>query len=214
MISQNVANVIQNRHTRFVTLTVRHTNEGLKELLIKLLTGFKRLRRSNVWLESVKGGAAFLEVKVVSGWHPHLHMIVEGTWIDQKRLSREWLRITKDSSIVDVREVKDVGKVAHYVAKYASKPLHNSVVNNNARLIEAIVTLKGTKTIITFGSWRRLKLTEKNSDEVWETVATLKQLLEREKQGDHVAVEILNALRSQIECRRERQEEEESAESG
>lgn len=214
IVSQNAANELMRKQTRFITLTVRHHDEDLKALLIKLLTSFKKLRRTNVWLDSVKGGAAFLEVKVVNGWHPHLHIIVEGCWIDKKQLSREWLRITTDSSIIDVREVKDVGKVAHYVAKYASKPLDRSVINNHARLVEAIVTLRGTKTIITFGTWRKVKLTEKNSDEVWETVATLKQLLEREKEGDHVASEIMNALRSQIQCRRERQGQEESDESG
>ena len=162
----------------------------------------------------MNGGAAFLEVKKVNGWHPHLHVIVQGNWMDHKELSKAWLKATGDSSIVDIRFVKDSLKTAHYVAKYASKPLDQSVILNPKNLTEAITTLRGRKLITTFGTWRKEKLTAHESDEVWETVASLQQLVEREQMGDHEATEILNALRSQIQWRKEEEQRQESARDG
>lgn len=213
-IANNVVKVLENKPHRLITLTVRHRAEPLEELMTKLEDSFKKLRRSRVWRTSVNGGAAFLEVKKVNGWHPHLHIIVQGNWMDHKALSEAWLKATGDSSIVDIRFVRDTLKTSSYVAKYASKPLDTSVVLNRTSLVESIHALKGRKLITTFGTWRKVKLTDKESDEVWETVASLKELVEREQMGDHDATEILSALRSQIECRKERQQQKESEEDG
>lgn len=213
-IANNVVNVLRNKPHRFITLTVRHTTESLEELMTKLEESFKKVRRSRTWRTSVNGGAAFVEIKKVNGWHPHLHVIVQGNWMDHKELSKAWLKATGDSSIVDIRFVKDSLKTAHYVAKYASKPLDQSVILNPKNLTEAITTLRGRKLITTFGTWKKEKLTAHESDEVWETVASLEQLVEREQMGDHEATEILDALRSQIQWRKHEEQRQESARDG
>lgn len=41
------------------------------------------------------------------GWHPHVHMVaLANDWIDREALSKEWLEVTGDSYIVDVRRIK------------------------------------------------------------------------------------------------------------
>lgn len=213
-IGHNVVNALENRPHRFITLTVKHGREPLQELTDHLEESFKKLRRSSLWRTSVLGGAAFLEVKYVNGWHPHLHIIVQGNWMDHKELCKAWLKATTTSSIVHIELIKDTLNTASYVTKYASKPIDTSVILNHDHLIEAILTLRGRKLMTTFGTWRKIKLTEKVSDEVWETVASLKELVEREQMGDHDATEILNALRSQIQWQKEEQERQESARDG
>lgn len=42
-----------------------------------------------------------------TGWHPHVHMMAFLTdWIDHDRLRAEWLELTGDSSIVDIRLIR------------------------------------------------------------------------------------------------------------
>ena len=213
-ISHNVVNAMNGQVHRFLTLTVKHTNEPLGQLLDKLQRGFGKLRKSKLWRTTTTGGAAFVEVKKANGWHPHIHAIMQGNWIDAKELSREWLRATGDSSIVKLKMIRDPQKVAYYVAKYASKPLDTTVVNDTDALQEALTTLRGRKMIMTFGTWRTRSLTTSETDEVWETVGTLQQMMDLENQGDPGAIEIMNALRRTIECRRNENAEAESVPDG
>lgn len=63
-------------------------------------------------------------------WHPHIHMLVLlDSYIDQKALSAEWLAITGDSFIVDIRKIKakaasgglDICSAMLEVCKYSLK---------------------------------------------------------------------------------------------
>lgn len=206
VIAANVVQRVEKKPHRFITLTVRHGTEDLKVLLTKLLDGFKKLRRSSVWRSAVAGGCAFLEVKKVNGWHPHLHLIVQGNWMDHKEVSKTWLQCTGDSSIVDIKLIREVEKTAAYVTKYASKPLDRSVTFNQKDLIEAMVVLKGVKLLTTFGSWRGEALCESASDEVWETVCGLSTLMERAHAGEQEALSILTMLRSAMLWRKAEEE--------
>ncbi|QNN25052.1 protein rep [Planctomycetales bacterium ZRK34] len=64
-------------------------------------------------LSRVAGGVFAIEIKRGSGskqWHPHLHAVVlcEAP-LDQERLQSEWRRITRDSFMVDVRDLYSLG---------------------------------------------------------------------------------------------------------
>jgi len=193
-IARNLLKKIEDRPHRFITLTVRHGEERLEDLINKLMRSFKELRRTKLWKKKVDGGAAFLEIKRGNGWHPHLHLVCVGDYIDHAELRREWLRITKDSSIVDIRLIREPRKTASYVAKYASKPLSPSVINDPAALREAIRTLPGRKLLWTFGEWRGWRVHEDSDPTVWMTVGTLNDVLELAKAGDKNAREIIDLL--------------------
>jgi ribosomal protein L37AE/L43A len=66
-----------------------------------------------------RGGMYSLEFGESGNFHAHI--LVLGSYVDQKRLSKEWLRITKDSDIVDVRKVWSMATSLDYVSKYCSK---------------------------------------------------------------------------------------------
>ena len=101
----------------FVTLTVKN-GDDLKERFYHLKDSFKTLqtarrkwlKRGNGHNELCKAHGIVFAYEITNngkGWHPHLHMILlVDDWIDKDKLSEQWLSITGDSYIVDVRRVK------------------------------------------------------------------------------------------------------------
>jgi hypothetical protein len=184
---------------RFITLTLRHSNAPLKEQIDKLYASFKTLKATKLWKESQNGGAAMLEVKwdeKTRKWHPHLHVVSEGSFIRQSSLSREWHKITGDSFIVDVRRLKDNKETAQYIAKYVAKGTSAAVWQDRDAAQEWIGASKGVRSCNTFGSWRGYRLTattETASD--WRPIASLKTIYQHARAGQEWAMGVLLALR-------------------
>jgi hypothetical protein len=166
---------------RFITLTLKHSPTPLTDQLKRLHRDFAELRRRAAWKEHVNGGAAFVEVKVGSRdglWHPHLHLLCEGTFWRQKDISALWHRVTGDSSIVDVREVDDLEKAGHYCVKYVTKPADASVYQDPSKLQEMMLAMKGSRLCLSFGTWRGFKLTEIPDDgREWVNVRSVERII-------------------------------------
>lgn len=188
---------LNGRQCRMVTLTVKSGGLTLERGINKLYEAFKALRRNEVWKNSVTGGVAFLEIKWSADknhWHPHLHCLVEGKYINKQDLSNAWHRITGDSYIVHLTLVKHESSAQRYITKYASKPLNTSFSGIPERLDEAISTLKGVRMSMTFASWRGLKLTPPPLEEAWIRVASLDEVLRAAANNEAWAIDICNAL--------------------
>ena len=171
---------------RFVTLTLRHRRAPLAEVLRRLRECFALLRRRKWWLEHVRGGVAILEVKLSKHglWHPHLHIITEGKFMPQQELAAQWLAVTGDSSVVDVRAI-DAGpngahQIGKYVTKYVTKPCSSDIESDPALLDEFILALKGQRQYDRFGTWRKVDLDadDPTSPNDWETVGGLDSLID------------------------------------
>lgn len=199
VVSANIAKACDGKQLRFVTFTLRSTDSPLSESIDRLLESFGRLRRNPVYRKSMTGGVYLLEITLGSAsglWHPHLHVLVEGSYIPIKPLQDAWLSITGDSYIVDIRALRDSKAAAGYVAKYAGKALSSNVVNDPARLKEAILALKGRRVFSCFGSWVHLNLSKHpESAEEWETVGTLAAILADARSGNVAACAIVRQLR-------------------
>lgn len=143
---------------RFVTLTLKHNDTPLTAQLDRLYLAFRTLRRTKFWKAAVRGGAFFLEVKVGDDnrYHPHLHILCETPWLDQRELVETWLGITGDSFICHVKPIDDPLHRAKYVTKYATKPADPSVIRNPAKLDEFLLAIKGRRLYQPFGTWRAL----------------------------------------------------------
>jgi len=166
--------------------------------LDKLYRSFRRLRSLRWWKARVQGGAAVVEVKrgADSGrWHPHLHLVVTGKYLDQKELSERWHRVTGDSYIVDVRLIHDGDAAADYLTKYLTKPASNTLYRDANSLQELIVALHGRHQILTFGTWRGWRLTETTTETKWQDMMTLRELLSLAEAGDPQALQILATLK-------------------
>jgi hypothetical protein len=196
-IALNVVDHLAGREARFITLTLHSTTENVKSLLRKISIDFARLRSRALWRRTQVGGVAFIEVKWVPGlsrWNVHLHILSQGRYIPQGKLTKLWKQITRTSIIVDVRFAGDASHVSRYITKYASKPLDPSVLHEPDRLDEAIVAFKGKRLCTTYGSWRGVQLTDSPSESAWETVDTLSNLINAGLQGDSEAIRILNLI--------------------
>lgn len=197
IIAGNVVQLIQHKQIRFLTLTIKTTNEPLTQSLDKLYRSFQLLRRRAIWTRGVDGGVAFLELNWSARserWHPHLHCLLEGRWIDQKRLASTWHAITGDSWIIDIRRPANNDTVARYVTKYASKPFNSTYIFEPALLDQAVFALHNRKLAVTFGSWRGLILTSTPDTGAWEHVAPLADVIQRAANGNQACQAILAAL--------------------
>jgi hypothetical protein len=210
LIARNLLTKLQERYhlpnlrapaanLRFLTLTLRHTDQPLREQMDRLFASWGKLRNRKEIKPRLTGGIAFFEIKVSSRdnrWHPHLHILCEGDYLAHDVLRRLWLEITGDSSIVDIRRIRTVIEAGSYVAKYAAKGVDHSVWRSPDRLHEAMLAFRGRRTFNTFGTFTRLGLSKPPEDDVgWEPVAPLHRLLSDAARGVAEAIQILRSLK-------------------
>lgn len=192
----SVADVLSDwNRVRFVTLTLRHSDTPLSDQIDRLYRSFKELRRRPFWKGAVIGSAAFCEVKISERdglWHPHLHVLCVGSWMDRFELSREWHSVTGDSTIVKIEQAKSQAGVAFYVTKYVTKPLDNSVFADPNKLDEAIVAMRGRRLVNGAGLLKGI-CARADDDGIpdWHNIGRLETLLEDAAGGDTVAQKIL-----------------------
>jgi Replication protein/Transposase zinc-binding domain len=197
LIARNITEQLQGRSVRFVTFTLRHSRTALRDQIDRLYRSFAALRRRAPWRAHVEGGAAFFEGKISERdglWHPHLHVLVEGTFFDQRDIAREWHAVTGDSSIVDIRSLGNDGGAAKYIAKYVAKPAHEGVYSQPDKLQELMVALRGRRLCLAFGTWRGWQILKPKKDpRKWRAIAPLADLAQRAAAGEPEAARFLDA---------------------
>jgi hypothetical protein len=195
---------VQGGQARFITISLKHRDVPLKDQIRRLRNCFNRFKRTKFWKAHVYGGVAILEVKrekkgwreradgtkyQTSGlWHPHLHMITTGTWMDQREASRKWLKITGDSDRFDIRVVDREESAAHYVSKYVTKSCNAEVVNNPEWLAELVDAMHRSRTYNVFGSWVGVNRDEElDTATDWKPITTVHDLLAARDRGEEWA---------------------------
>lgn len=141
---------------RMITLTVKN-GPDLGERVKHLEHSFKKLKQRAIWKENVQGGLRVLEVtKDKNGnWHPHYHLVVLSKWVGHSDLVDAWEKITKDSKVCDIREVKgDDIAVACELFKYTLKDVNLELADRDM----VALLLKGKRLVVTLGSeYKRLE---------------------------------------------------------
>lgn len=166
IIKENLARFIEEKCVRFLTFTLHQNGkERLEQMLNRLRRSLTLLYRRDDWKSHVSGWCTFIEIKRSSRhkqWHVHAHVLAEGSFWEQRDLSREWHACTGDSFIVDIRAVTDPKGGAFYAAKYASKPCNVGDLESDEQLQEAIKCVGHRRLYSIGGSWKgKLKLREK-----------------------------------------------------
>lgn len=146
---------------RFLTLTLRNNESDLKTQVSFLQQSFARLRSRAYWKKNVTGGIWFLQVKrgKNSGcWHPHLHILIDGNYLEKGRLSALWELVTYGSPIIDIRRVHDAESAASYVARYTARPaaLADMPIDDRMEVIESLFKKRLSGT---FGTGKTVTLT-------------------------------------------------------
>ncbi len=164
------------RYHKFCTFTLKHTDDTLPAQIDKLYKSFQKLKKSKFFKKHVDCGVWFFQIKrskQTMQWHPHLHCIVTGRWIPYNDMRAAWLKITKDSSVVDIRPVKDPDGCANEVARYAASPANLST-NDAIDYFEIWEAMHGRRIC---GKWKmgdRVNLTLPKADDhdSWENIGT------------------------------------------
>ncbi len=180
---------------RFITLTLKHSDAKLSVQLERLVSCFKSLRKHPDVASRLQGGAWFIEVKLSKDkhrWHPHLHVIAAGSFIDARLLSKAWLQVTGDSYITDIRAIGDARRRAQYVTKYATKPLANEVTLVPAKLDEFVVAIKGRRLYQCFGTWSKAVVRDTAAPRHLERLGRLDTLLADAIAGDVQAMVLIH----------------------
>lgn len=196
-IAETVLQAVADRRCRFVTLTIRSQNLPLDVMLDRLYKSFRRLRHVQYIAERLTGGCAFLEVTwngETRRWHPHLHLVAEGKFIEQRLLSDAWVKATGDSPVVDIRAIRDHRKIAQYITKYVSKGIDTNTIRDSDALCEAIRALHGRRLVLAFGTWARMKFVRTEALAEWERVIDLDTLLSQLRSDPHAQPDVLTRL--------------------
>ena len=114
-------------HPKFLTLTLKSQMLS-RELLFRIRKSFRALLRRKDWSEKYhcKGGFYVLELGTLKDtglWNIHIHAVIDSDYIPQDWISVEWLKITGDSMIVDIRQVRSYRYAVWYLQKYVAKPI-------------------------------------------------------------------------------------------
>lgn len=187
-------------NTKFITLTLKHTDDPLRVQFGRLYQCFINLRRRGLFTRKVDGGVWFFQITKHSEsgqWHPHLHCLLDADFILHKTLSSVWRSITGDSMVVDIRSVHNLDKAADYVARYATSPGELKKLVHNDRL-ELHEVLHGRRICGTWGTGRTIRLRPPVADDLdkWHHVGSWLVVSQAEK--SHVAASmILKAWQTQ-----------------
>lgn len=204
---------------RFVTLTLRSSDDPLDKQFRRWMQAFTALRRirlcnlkrrklRNWWESYVVGGCYFLEATLndqTGRWHVHAHLLIEGGFLPHAELKACWRLATGDSDVVDVRSLSGVDDVAAELSKYAAKGAGAKLAAAGGKLAEWIIGTKGLRFCSTFGTWRGFRLAQP-VDEFepgrWVNLGREDDIRAKAHAGDAWARGILSALEQQTDPNR------------
>lgn len=184
-----------------VTFTVKngsHLHERFNTLHFSMKRYLQKrrdyLKNKGPFVEACKAAGAVWSYEFKRGknsglWHPHIHAI----WLcetppDQEQLSKDWLQVTSDSHIVDVRPINTqddaVGgflEVFKYAVKFADLPLADNW--------EGFRVLNGRRLVASFGEFRGIKEPVDLADELLAEDLPFIEILLRYRPGVGYTVE-------------------------
>lgn len=166
-----------------LTVTVKN-GDNLEERYHHIKNSFRKLQKHR--RDYIDRGVGFSEFCKLEGavfsyeithsedkkWHPHIHAVVLlNEYIDVKKFSKEWEKITGDSYIVDIRKITKktmngkstaisdaMCEVFKYALKFSDLTLE--------RQFEAYETLKGQRMLGAFGLLHGVKIPESLLDDL------------------------------------------------
>lgn len=138
----------------FLTLTIKNIPDYLwgTYCVKDLRQMFGRLRRR---FKRISGG--FYVVQATNygrGWHLHLHVLFDGSFIRQNEISKAWEEITEGSFMVDIRQVQSPKTAVRYLLSdflQAPRIRPEDHVNYNG-------VFKRSRLVQPFGIYRKIKL--------------------------------------------------------
>jgi diadenosine tetraphosphate (Ap4A) HIT family hydrolase len=160
-----------------LVLTQTHKKETRKQSVKRIKDAFTKLQRRLFWKEFFKGGTWSLEfTKDKNGLHhTHLHIVgFRRKFFDIGLLRDEWLAVTGDSHVLNLKPIQDIAAGLREVVKYVSKPL--DIRRFGAADLKEFIGLKNMRMFGTFGEFRDFCKSFVPSDNDGDEVSELESL--------------------------------------
>lgn len=167
----------QNLIPVMITATIKNRDDFKDAFNHLKLSWSKLLKKSQNWkqrtnkpavmpeLVNMVGAVYAYEFKVGKGgkWHPHIHMFaLLSNYIDQEKLSQEWLEATGDSFIIGVTECKNgILKGLIECLKYSTK--FGDMTPE--QIVHVYENSKGSALVSPLGILRKVPIEDIDSDE-------------------------------------------------
>lgn len=120
-LKKRIFNRMDWNNVRFMTLTYGNLSELTRSDIKDIREDFKRLKRREFFAGRIDGGVYSIECNWTdNGWNLHLHVVYQGGFIQQDRLSEAWEDLT-GYPVVDIRKSNDKDSDAEELAKYITK---------------------------------------------------------------------------------------------
>lgn len=172
-------------HPKLLTVTLKHSTAPIAWQIKNLYQYFMKFRKRSYLKNRITGGVWFFQIKKSKNdhlWHPHIHALISGDYLEHDKLKKLWQDITFSSSIVDIRSVKDKDNAIRHVARYAASPgaLADLDLDDACSLVSA---MKGLRIVGTWGTARKISLRPEKPDDAdkwlsigkWSTVHYLQE---------------------------------------
>lgn len=150
---------------KFLTLTKHNPEkitdpERLHHTIKRFLKDVRKL--INTVYAKKNGCGALAVLEVTRNFTIHCHVIVYGPYIPQSELSTRWNKITGDSRVVDIRQVKGEPKRAlNYTFKYIAKA---AAFDEPVDYATYLAALSGIRRVHSFGIFFNFKVNETESE--------------------------------------------------
>ncbi|MBA7623493.1 hypothetical protein ES703_30889 [subsurface metagenome] len=152
---------------RLVTLTMKHNDLPLKEQIDILYHNFEKFRRRKFFKDRCLGGVWFFHIKKSKNdhrWHPHIHMLIDSDFLEQKVISKLWHKITGDSKIVHIKAVTNPTNSVQHAARYCAEPCDLSGLSDIDAL-EVYYALKDRRICGSWGTARKISFRPKSPED-------------------------------------------------
>lgn len=155
----------QMQFPKLLTLTLPGIQKDARAGIKLLRKNWNKLRRNHLF-DKVKGGAYAIELKPKpTGWHVHLHAIIDAPYLPKQKIFTVWKSFFNVSFIsIDIR-VAQSKEQKKYLAKYVTK--NSSFEGIPESIVAWWEAVKGLRLFEVFGTFRTLALqiTKKQDEE-------------------------------------------------
>lgn len=145
----------QRRRLSHVVLTLKRIPGRLPtpDDMERIMGSVKKLCH-DLWPKS-SGCGVISVLEVGKKLNLHVHMITYGFYINKEHLSRQWKKLTLDSDIVYIREVRSPLKMVGYLVKYLIKP---PPLEDPADVAHYLYLISGVRRVRALGIFYNCKL--------------------------------------------------------
>lgn len=197
-----------------VTLTIPHSSEdGLASLLDVLFRALVKFRRRDFFKQNFRGWARGIEItySAASGFHPHVHFIVEAPYMDLGELHANWASCVRGAGGgvvqrqgVDIKGLRD-GKGLSEAIGYPFKAAELSTMPAD-KVLELARAIKHRRTFSCARKWNQLAKRLEADARNWGDLEELSEVVlfcdfaRRVRHGEAAALEVLPSVMALLQA--------------